>query len=97
MKTKFKFVIEYKDQNIELTVEEAEKLYNDLKKIFGKEYNEQDLIDKIRDIKYPENPWTPNNPINPNPNDWDGPTIPTTNPFPYKPIIWYCSLNEQKR
>ena len=66
--TKFKFVIQQNGKELELTLEEAEKLYNDLKKIFGRE-NETIWPNPIpySPPSIPQNPWTtPSNP------DWPG-------------------------
>lgn len=76
--TKFKFVIQHGDQTVELTIEEAEKLYNDLAKIFAREIP----------IKwYPAEPIPYSPPIIPqNPNLWpEQPYI--------LPTIITCNLN----
>ena len=75
---KFKFIIQRCDQTVELTIEEAEKLYNDLAKIFAHETT----------IKwYPAEPIPYSPPTIPqNPNPW--PEQPYT-----LPTIITCNLN----
>lgn len=65
--TKFKFIIQHGDQTVELTVEEAEKLYKDLSKIFDRETKIKWYPSEIipEQIPYsppiiPQNPWDQN-------------------------------------
>lgn len=80
--TKFKFVIQRDNQNIELTIEEAEKLYLDLKKIFDHET----ILKYLEGVRsFPPKPEyvPPSIPQNP----WNDPNL------PYPPNIIYCNLN----
>ena len=83
MSTNIKIIIQYKGQNIELTLPEAEKLFNDLKRIFEKD------SDKYNDLRK----YIPENPILPIP---ESPWIKGPNDFPeipWKPTYIYCKIN----
>ena len=68
--TKFKFIIQHGDQTVELTIEEAEKLYTDLSKIFAPKINwkKYPVDNPILPIPNTPGPWVPQNP-------WDQNTI----------------------
>lgn len=83
--TKFKFIIQHGDQTVELTIEEAEKLYKDLSKIFDRE-PKTIWPDPIPYSPPPLNPWdkTPWNPVEP--------SYPTPCPNSPPNIIYRCNL-----
>lgn len=84
--TKFKFIIQLNNQNIELTIEEAEKLYTELEKIFDRERSDYKN-------SYPKpmyiSPSTQIPPLSPS-----VPQIPWIEPkIPNSPNIIYCNLD----
>ena len=83
MSTNIKIIIQYKDQNIELTLPEAEKLFNDLKKIFEKDTDKSNDWDK----SLPVNPFPSYPPSIPQPYNPDFPNN------PWQPTIIYCKVN----
>jgi hypothetical protein len=87
MSTNIKIIIRYKNQNIELTFPEAEKLFNDLKRIFEKDsdkFNDRDKLWPVNPVPYYP-PYYP--PSVPQPYNPDFPEI------PWKPTYIYCKVN----